>query len=192
VREDTLSGLAAIKQDARYFRPQMMTQERHKRTMLAPIYRAAEAMLPTLGISRQNIDYYASLAHFHTIYDLRQLQPGQSFLYLLCYAWQRYRQLNDNLVAALRHHTQQLEDDSKANAAQAFLHAQVQRQKETAQVGRLLLLYVDDAFGDSTPFGTVRRQAFSILPKADLQQVGQLLCVKPVSCARGCGRRPWH
>lgn len=181
VREDTLSGLAAIKQDAKYFRPHMMAKERRKRTMLDEIYRAAEAILPTLGISRQNLDYYASLAHFYTIYDLRQLQSGQSFLYLLCYGWQRYRQLNDNLVEALRHHTQKLEDESKANAAQAFMLAQVQRQKETPQVGRLLLLYVDDAFDDGTPFGTVRRHAFSILPRATLQQLGQRLYDKPIS-----------
>ncbi|MEX3824397.1 hypothetical protein AB3X93_40125 [Paraburkholderia sp. BR14262] len=32
-------------------------------------------------------------------------------------------------------------------------------------MGRLLLLYVDDALDDTLPFGSVRRQAFSIMPK---------------------------
>lgn len=181
VREDALSGLAAIKQDAKYFGPHMMGRERRKRTLLEPIYRVAQTILPALGISQQNLHYYASLAHFYTVYDLRKLQSGQSTLYLLCYAWQRYRQFNDNLVDALRHHTKKFEDESKESADQAFMLAQSQRQKDTPQVGRLLLLYVDDTLDDSTSFGTVRHRAFSILPKADLEQVGRLLSDKSTS-----------
>jgi uncharacterized protein DUF4158 len=107
VREETLSELAALKQDARNFGHQMMTAERHKRATLAPLYRAATALLPGLGISQQNIEYYADLALFYTIYDLRRMRPGQTHLYLLCYAWQRYRQLSDNLVEAFDHHLRQ-------------------------------------------------------------------------------------
>ena len=159
VRDESLSELAAIKQDAKYFGPHVMGRERGKRATLEPVYNAARSILPQLGISQQNIAYYASLANFYTIYDLRQLKPGQSFLYLLCYAWQRYRQLNDNLVDALRHHTKKFEDDGKANADHAFIQAQLQRQKDTPQVGKLLQLYVDDALDDVTPFGSVRDQA---------------------------------
>ena len=85
-REDTLSELAALKQDAKNFRYRMMTSERQKRTTLAPMHHAAKTLLPRLGISQQNIDYYASLVHYYTIYDLRRMRPGQSHLYLLCYA----------------------------------------------------------------------------------------------------------
>ncbi|MGF6979876.1 hypothetical protein QFZ94_008393 [Paraburkholderia sp. JPY465] len=81
----------------------------------------------------------------------------------------------------MRYHTKKFEDDSKASAAQEFVRNEAQRQKETAQVGRLLLLYVDDALDDTLPFGSVRRQAFSIMPKAALQQTGQRLTRKPVS-----------
>ena len=180
-REDTLSELAAIKQDAKHFRPHMMARERSKRAALATIYDLARVLLPQLDISQQNVTYYASLAHYYTIYNLRRLQPGQTRLYLLCYAWQRYRQLNDNLADALRYHTKKFEDDSKTRGEQQFMHAQVQRQKETTQVGKLLLLYVDETLDDTTPFGSVRHQAFSIMPKAALLQAGQRLSNKSVS-----------
>jgi hypothetical protein len=39
VREDTLSGLADLKQDAKHFGYQMMLMERQKRTALEPVYR---------------------------------------------------------------------------------------------------------------------------------------------------------
>jgi hypothetical protein len=81
-------------------------------------------------------------------------------VYLLCYAWQRYRQLTENLVDALSYHMKQLEDESKARTDRRFVAEQAQREQETPRVGRLLLLYVDDAVADITPFGDVRQHAF--------------------------------
>jgi TnpA family transposase len=180
-RDDTLSELAALKQDAKDFGWRQMAREREKRARLEPLYRIAKTLLPGLAISQQNLLYYASLANFYTAYDLRHLKPEQTHLYLLCYVWQRYRQLTDNLVDALGHHTQQLEDESKAQANKRFLAEQARRQQETPQVGRLLLLYVDESVDDATPFGDVRQRAFKIMPKEDLQITGQHLSVKPPS-----------
>ena len=121
VRDDTLSELAALKQDAKDFGWRQMAQEREKRAKLEALYRIAKALLPKLAISQQNLLYYASLANFYTVYDLRRLKPEQTRLYLLCYAWQRYRQLTDNLVDALGYHMKQLEDESKAWANKHFV-----------------------------------------------------------------------
>jgi hypothetical protein len=100
VRDDTLSELAALKQDAKDFGWRQMAREREKRVKLELLYRIAKALLPKLAISQQNLHYYADLAIFYTVYDLRRLKSEQTHLYLLCYAWQRYRQLTDNLVDA--------------------------------------------------------------------------------------------
>lgn len=181
VRENTLSELAAIQQDAKNFGHKMMVAERQKRATLAPFYAIAKALLPNLDISILNIAYYASLADYYTIYDLRRLPSGLCHLYLLCYAWQRYRQLSDNLVDALGYHMQRLEDDTKETANQQATQAQAERQQAVPRVGRLLLLYVDDRLEDTTPFGTVRRQAFSIMPKETLLSTGKLLSEKPIN-----------
>jgi TnpA family transposase len=181
VRENTLSELAAIQQDAKNFAHKMMVAERQKRATLAPFYVIAKPLLPNLDISPLNIAYYASLADYYTIYDLRRLPSGLCHLYLLCYAWQRYRQLSDNLVDALGYHMQRLEDDTKETANQQATQAQAERQQAVPRVGRLLLLYVDDTLEDTTPFGTVRRQAFSIMPKETLLSTGKLLSEKPIN-----------
>ncbi len=118
VREETLSELAQVKQDAKNFGYRMMALEREKRSALAPLYRAAKEALLKLDISQQNVGYYASLAT---------------------------------------------------------------RQREAPRVGQVLLLYVDEALNDATPFGSVRRQAFAILPKETLLTVGRRMCDKPVS-----------
>ena len=134
IRDDTLSELAALKQDAKHFGWRQMSQEREKRVRLEPLYRIAKTLLPTLAISQQNLHYYASLANFYTVYDLRRLKPEQTHLYLLCYTWLRYRQLTDNLVDALGYHMKQLEDESKVRANKHFATEQAQHQQETAQI----------------------------------------------------------
>jgi len=181
VRDDTRSELAALKQDAKDFGWRQMVRERDQRAKLEPLYRIAKTLLPKLAISQQNLRYYASLANFYTVYDLRRLKTEQTHLYLLCSAWLRYRQLTDNLVDALGYPMKQLEDESKARARQHFAAEQVRRQQETPQVGRLLLLYVNDAVGDTTPFGDVRRRAYPIMSKDALLSTGQRLSVKPAS-----------
>lgn len=112
-RDDTLSRLAVLRQDARDFGWRQMSNEREKRAILESLHRKACEILPVLNISQQNLLYYASLANFYTVYDLRNLKPGQTRLYLLCYAWIRYRQFSDNLVDAMFFHMKQLEDESR-------------------------------------------------------------------------------
>ena len=180
-RDDALSALAALKQDAKSFRYRQMGMERQKCLTLAPLYTIAKTLLPSLDISQLNIAYYASLANFYTIYDLRRFKPGQTHLYLLCYAWQRYRQLTDNIVEAFGYHTRHLEDDTKAVANQQAVKIHNERQQATPRVGELLLLYVDESLTDVTPFGTVRGKAFRIMPEETLRSTGKLLTETPVS-----------
>ncbi len=179
--ESTLSELAALKQDAKSFRYRQMGLERQKRLTLKPLYAIAKKLLPSLDVSQRNIAYYASLANFYTVYDLRRFKPAKTNLYLLCYAWQRYRQLTDNVVEAFGYQTRQLEDETKAAAIQQAAKLHVERQQATPRVGELLLLYVDDALPDVTPFGDVRHKAFRIMPQDKLRSTGKLLTEKPVS-----------
>lgn len=180
-RDDTLSRLAILRQDARDFGWRQMVHEREKRTILEPLHRKACSILPALNISQQNLLYYASLANFYTVYDLRNLKQEQTRLYLLCYAWIRYRQFSDNLVDAMFFHMKQLEDESRSVAKQLMADVQEKHRRETSKIGRLLSLYVDDSVPDPTTFGEVRRRAWKIMPRETLKTTAQRMSVKPVS-----------
>ena len=181
IHDDTLLNLAIIKQDAKHFGYRQMALERQKRNMLLPLYKTTKLVLDKLDISHQNMNYYAGLANFYTIYDLRRLRQSQAYLYLLCYAWERYRQFTDNLVDAMGYHMKKLEDETKIKANKKYLSEQDKRQQENHEIGQLLLLYVDDDLVDSLPFGVVRKQAFTIMPKDTLQTTGQRLTKKLIS-----------
>ncbi|HEV8052105.1 MAG TPA: DUF4158 domain-containing protein, partial [Parachlamydiaceae bacterium] len=119
--EETLSELADLKLDAKDFKARMMDAEREKFIKIKPLYQKAKLILPTLKLSHANILYYASLVDYYDIYELRvKIKPEQAYLYLLCYIWQRYRKLNDNLKDAFCFHLKQFEDDLKKKAKEAY------------------------------------------------------------------------
>ena len=139
VRDDTLSELAVLRQDAKDFRWRQMAREREKRAILDPVYQIAKALVPKLGISQQNLRYYASLANFYTVYDLRRLRPEQTHLYLVCYAWLRYRQLTDNLVDALTFDADGRPTGLHADRYVFWLYRQVRKRLRSGE------LFLDDS-----------------------------------------------
>lgn len=158
-----------------------MAGEREKLRRLTLLYQLARQLLPGLGVSQQNLLYFASLVNFYAVYDLRNLKKEQTWLYLLCYIWFRYRQLSDNLVSAGRWHMKQTEDRCKEDAKKVFEADQLQRQQESHKVERLLSLFVDDAVTDATAFGDVRQRAWKIMPRNTLQSTALRMLVRPVS-----------
>lgn len=97
------------------------------------------------------------------MFDLRRLKPEQARLYLLCFAWLRYRQFTDNLVAAMNHLMRHYESETKAHAQKRNPREQVAQSHLNLKVGQLLLLYTDDQVADSELFSTVRRHAYKIM-----------------------------
>ena len=170
--EETLSGLAELKRDAKDFKARMMDTERDKLVTIKPLYLMAKLFLPMLKLSQQNITYYASLVNYYSIYELRvKIQPEQSYLYLLCYIWQRYRQLDDNLMDAFCIHLKQFEDSLKTKAKEAHTQHMLSQQTELGTMRRLAKFFVADEVTDDTRFGDVREEAFTkVISKEKLQE----------------------
>jgi len=169
IEEETLSKLAAIKQDAKDFKPHMMIAERKKMETLRPIYQITKRLISYLKLSQQNMHHYANLIHYYTIHDLRKrLKVEQTYLYLLCYTWKRYRQISDNLIDAFCYNCKQIEDKIKAVSGANFSVHVMSQHEESMKMRVLTQLYVDEALPDEMSFGSVRQKAFSILSKTKL------------------------
>ncbi len=181
LKNDVLSELAALKQDAKDFKARMMTTEREKLAIIAPLYQIAKILLPKLNLSQQNIHYYANLVHYYSIHELRKkLVPAQTYLYLLCYVLLRYQQLNDNLIDAFFHHLNQFELENKAKAKEAFYQQQKQEQNEQFLMRRFATCFIDENFSNDLNFGEVRKQTFKrILSEKDLRDKLSVLSTKP-------------
>lgn len=166
---NTLSNLAAIKQDAKDFKRYMIRAERQKLERLHPIYQLAKRITPALKLSTHNMHHYASLVSYYTIYDLRKrLKLEQSYLYLLCYVLKRYQEISDNLIAAFCYHFKQIEEKVKTLAKNNFSNHVVSQNEELMHMRQLAKLYIDDTLPDNVSFGFVRQKAFSILSRKTL------------------------
>ena len=172
--ENTLSDLAAIKQDAKNFKFSIMKVERKKHAILEPLYGIAQEILPLLSISQQNITHYANLINYYTIYDLERFDEEQTYLYLLCYVFKRFQQINDNLVEAFTFQVKNLEKEAKDASTLDDTQTHIEQ-----QIGRLILLYVDDSLSDLLTLGDTRKKAFEILPKEVIRYLGEKMVKKP-------------
>ena len=157
-RDNALSELAALKQDPKNFKANMMKAECRKLAAIKPLYLVAKSLLPQLGISQQNMQCYAEMAIQYNIYDLRRMPAAQSYLYLLCYIWYRYQQLSDNLVAAFCYHLRQFDDETKDSATEKYNQYASQQQSQSSIIGKLLQLYVDDNLANELCFGEIRNK----------------------------------
>jgi hypothetical protein len=84
-------------------------------------------------------------------------------LYLLCYAWQRYRQLNDNLIDAFIHLIAQYEKQAKLVAVDTQQQALVDASTNLRAASQVLNLFVDKSIPDNMLFSMVKQTAFSLL-----------------------------
>jgi hypothetical protein len=169
VEENTFSQLAAIKQDAKNFKPKIIAGERDKLAILYPVYQMTKRLSPELKLSQQNMQYYAELIHFYSIYELRSKKNvEQAYLYILCYCWWRYRQISDNLANAFCFYFRQIESKIKEISNNALSQHIKDQHEEASNMLKLASLYVDDSLSDELSFGEVRNKAFSIIPKDEL------------------------
>ena len=76
--------------------------------------------------------YYASLVQFYTVYKLQRMAVPTTRLYLLCFAYHRFRQINDNLVEAFIHLVDQYEQQAKLAAEIAAAKAMSRGEHQSA------------------------------------------------------------
>jgi len=168
VDEGSLSKLAAIQQDAKNFKFRMMSYERDKWKTLKLLYQIMQRLMPALKLSQKKIQYYADLAEYYTVYDLRRrLKTEQAYLYLLCYIYRRYREINDNLITAFGFHFKQFNNSIKKKADDKFFEKIVSQHNEALDesftMKQLAAFWVDDSWSDDVRFGDVRENVFSTI-----------------------------
>lgn len=182
VREDIFSYLAVLKQDAKSFGYKMMVAERQKVATIKPIYLLAKELLPKLDISNQNLLYFADLVDYYDIFDLRRFSLERLHLYVLCYIWQRYMQLTDNLIDAFGYHLKQFDEETKESAEDNFTDQARHQQGKMPLIGKLLQLYIDKNISDDITFGEIRKKyVFSLMKEEAIYNTAQQMLYKPIS-----------
>lgn len=156
--------IAALKQDPKNFNFNQIQREIYKHKTYYPLYEFSKEFLLTLDISRQNVEYYASLiTHYHKD-GLSKLPQAKSNLYLLCYANHRFQKMNDHLMQSFLHYVDLYSQEAKQYAEKMAAEIYSEMYQYLKSAGQLLSMYTDGSLSE-LPFKKVQKKAIGILPK---------------------------
>jgi TnpA family transposase len=161
--DEGMYRISLLKHEPKDFSYSELRQEVERRKFFQPLYAFGQTFLSANGLSNESIKYYASMVLYYSVYKLRRMATPTTRLYLLCFAFHRFRQINDNLIDALIHLIGQYEKQAKLASEQALQKAIIEASENLQAAGQVLELFIDDSIPDEIPFGSVKQTAFSLL-----------------------------
>lgn len=173
--DENMYRISALKREAKDFSYKELRKEVERRRFFQPLHDTARAFLATAGLSAESGKYYASLVKFYTVYSLRRMAPKTTRLYLLCFAYHRFRQINDNLIDAFIHLVDQYEKLARRAADEAMHKAMEDAAAHLQAAGQVLNLFTDITIPEDAPFSVVKVQAFHLLEQEQFPIVANYL-----------------
>jgi TnpA family transposase len=167
--------ISALKQEPRDFSYQALRQEVARRQVFRPLHDFARTFLAAAELSNESVKYYAARVSFYTVYKLQRMPAATARLYLVCFAYQRFRQINDHLVEAFIFLVDRYEKEARQAAKAAAQQALDEANGQLEAAGQVLALFVDPAIPDDLPFEAVRAKAFGCLDRERFSQVADYL-----------------
>ena len=163
--DEQIYTITALRREAKDFSYGELRREVARREFFEPLHEFAETFLSSAGLSQESSKYYASLVNFYTVYKLQRMQRQTAQLFLLCFAYQGFRQTNDNLTDAFIHLVHQYEKQAKSHAAMAVQQALEDALNNLQAAGKVLGFFVDESISSDLPFSEIRDKAFSLLDR---------------------------
>jgi TnpA family transposase len=161
--DEGMYRISLLKHEPKDFSYSELRQEVGRRKFFQPLYDFGQTFLGTTGLSNESVKYYASLVQFYTVYKLQRMAAPTTRLYLLCFAFHRFRQINDNLIEAFLYLVAQYAKEAKLASEVAAQQAMTEASANLQAASQVLNLFIDDSIPGDTPFATVKQKAFSLL-----------------------------
>jgi hypothetical protein len=172
---NAFTDLAKLKKMAKDFTSSQITQELKTHAVIQSLYPDIKAIVSALALSAKNLEYYSTLVKHKSVYKLRRHDDSQTLLYLICYLFFRYRETNDNLVAAFIYCVRKLNDSSKSYAKHRVIDDFNIVKIQLKSAGNLLKYFIDNDMDDELTFGEVRKQAFKLIPAKNIKLLSEHL-----------------
>lgn len=164
--KDENLGLFSFKKIPKDFKYKALKEEIDKGEVFRPVYNFAKQFLRKLEISEYNIRYYATVAEKYNISQLKKLQLTTAKLYLLCYVYYRYQQINDNILVCYNYYTDKFDKESKAYVMQKLLEHTRNYQCNIPKVSELLR-FIGNENIELMAQSAFYKQIYDILPKQE-------------------------
>ena len=165
ISEEGMHKVTLLKKEPQNFGHKEMSQEVEKREITREIYYIARKFLKDIGISNENIKYYASLVKYYSAYKLSRMNKEIVYTYLTCFIFNRYEKINDNLLNAFIYYINKYTDEAKDEAKEKIYEYKVEGNKHLKNAGKILKLFVDDTIPEEIEFKKIKEVAFAIIEK---------------------------
>lgn len=120
-RDDGISQLNIIRADQKDFKYTAVKTEVMKAQGIVELYEFTKDFIPTLKLSKNAIRYYADVAEQYTTSRLKRLSKSQQWLHIICFIYNRYQQILDNLITTFTYHVRATMEAGKAYAEAALI-----------------------------------------------------------------------
>lgn len=174
-----LNEIRGYSGNAKDFSPSEIDKELCTHSVIGDIYYEVKNVISALDISPGNMNYYATIKH-STAFSLRRHPKWQGILYLCCYLYFRYRDINDKIITAFRYLIKKHSEASVLSAKQRVTEEIDLVNKKMKFASDVFNCFIDKSLEDSIPFGEVRKKVFSLIPEDDLCLVSQFFDKKKI------------
>jgi len=167
--------LSGLRNKAKDFTAPEMQKELTAFRYIQPHRQAIDSLVEALQISGHNIDYYASMVDYYTATKLRRFDSLTATLYLLCYLHKRQVDINERLADGFIFHVRRLNEQAKMAAKETSFKEWTTAAANVGKAGNILLLFIDNQLTDTTPFGVIKKKAFSWIAVEDIEPLSRYL-----------------
>ncbi|EEQ9177659.1 DUF4158 domain-containing protein, partial [Escherichia coli] len=168
-----LNSIRGYNYSTRDFSASEIENELRTHNVISSIYYEIKDIINSLGISQGNMEYYATIVKHSTTFRLKRHPKWQGILYLCCYLYFRYREINDKIITAFRYLVKKHKDASVLFAKARATEEIDLINKKLKFASKIFNFFVDSNIEDSIPFGYVREKVFSLISKDDMHLVSE-------------------
>ncbi|KJR43529.1 transposase [Candidatus Magnetoovum chiemensis] len=154
-----------MKKEPKNFSCKVITAEVNKRQTIEPLYRFSTILIPKLGISNENIRYYAFLVSYYSTSRLKRIKRETVYLYLICFVFHRYQKINDDLINTFIYYVRYYINKAKQYAKEQVYENKSEGNKHLQDVAKILDLFTDKNIPIDFEFTKVKKIAFDIMPE---------------------------
>lgn len=171
--EGKLNSIRGYNSGARDFSASEIESELNAHGIINSIYYEIKDTINALCISQGNMEYYTTIVKHSTTFKLKRHPKWQGILYLSCYLYFRYREINDKIITAFRYLVKKHKDASVVSAkAQATEEIDLIN-KKLKFASEVFNFFIDGSIDDSIPFGDISKKVFAVISKDDMHLVSK-------------------
>ncbi|EOV8089736.1 Tn3 family transposase [Providencia rettgeri] len=171
--DGSLNDIRGYHRSARDFSASEIENELISHNLIQRIYHEIKDSINVLGISPRNMEYYATIVKHSSTFKLKRHPKWLGILYLCCYLYFRYREINDKIITAFRY---LVKKHKNAAAACAKIRAAEEVElinKKLKYASEIFKVFIDSSIDDNTSFGEIRQKVFSLISSNDMHLVSQ-------------------